>query len=124
MSEHQLFCFAEEYGSIYRDSMQQKSYRIFNIEVSKEEYMTMMPPSIKLWFNKNEPNATRYSTAFKNAWSLLNQEQKKKFTSLPHFNKDIFLKITGVDVDLEPSNQMTIKEIEKRLEINNLKIID
>ena len=39
-----------------------------------------------------------YEEAWKNMWSRLTNIQKKEFTKLPNFDKDIFKEITGIDI--------------------------
>lgn len=38
--------------------------------------------------------------SWQNAWGNWSDENKKVFTSLPNFTRDIFLEITGIDVNL------------------------
>ena len=92
MTEYNLFCFAEDFND--ENSFQQKRYRVFNKEITQEEYNKISVLEIKLEFDKSEVSSTRYQTAFKKAWSELPQEEKNKFLSLPNFDKDIFFKIT------------------------------
>jgi hypothetical protein len=92
MTEYNLFCYAEKNKD--EDSFQQKRYRVFNKEISKEEYEKISIPSIKLEFNRDESYPTRYQTAFKKAWNLLSQEGKSEFLNLPNFSWEIFTKIT------------------------------
>jgi hypothetical protein len=97
---------------------------VFNREITKEEYNAIQIPKITLSFDRDERYSTRYQSAFIKAWALLSVEEKQKFYDIPHFNKDIFFEITGVDVDKSVTNEMTIKEIEERLGINNIKIVN
>ena len=94
MTKFNLFCYSDEYGD--KDSFQQKSYRVFNTQITENEYIKIKIPKIKLFFDKDEEVASRYQTAFKKAWELLTKEKKQKFFDIPHFNWDIFTKITGV----------------------------
>ena len=92
MTEYNLFCFAEDFND--ENSFQQKRYRVFNKEITQEEYDKISIPRIKLNFDKDELYFTRYQTAFKKAWNELSQDDKNKILDLPHFDKDIFFKIT------------------------------
>jgi hypothetical protein len=118
MSEYQLFCYAEKYGSDNPDSYQQKPYRIFNSQITELEYRKIKIPKIKLEFDKNVNYSTRYQTAFKNAWELLSQKEREEFLNLPHFDLIIFYKITGVDVKVKT---ITKQEAEEQL---GCKIVD
>lgn len=40
-----------------------------------------------------------FKEAFSNAWHNWNASNRNAFTDLPNFDKDIFLKITGVDIE-------------------------
>ena len=97
MTEYNLFCFAEVSND--ENSFQQKRYRVFNKEITKEEYEKITIPKIELHFDKDESFDTRYQTAFRKAWNELSQEGKNKFLNLPNFSKDIFFKITGVQIE-------------------------
>ena len=52
MTEYNLFCYAEEFND--ENSFQQKRYRAFNKEITKEEYDKISIPKIKLEFDNNE----------------------------------------------------------------------
>jgi hypothetical protein len=92
MTEYNIFCYSEKFND--KNSFQQNRYRVFNTQITKEEYDKISIPKIKLEFDKNESYETRYQTAFKKAWNLLNQEEKNKFLNLQHFNSEIFKEIT------------------------------
>ena len=96
MTGYNIFCYADKEGD--KNSFQQAEYRIFNVQITKEEYHNIEIPKITLDFDKDEPHDTRYKTAFKKAWEKLDEDGKKQFTDLPHFDPDIFEKITGVNV--------------------------
>jgi hypothetical protein len=96
MSEYQLFCYAESYGKEFTDSYQQKPYRVFNKEISEKEFNKIKIPRIKLDFDSEENYTTRYQTAFQKAWDILSVARRQEFYDIPHFNWDIFTKITGV----------------------------
>lgn len=40
-----------------------------------------------------------YKEAWRNMWNHINDKEKKAFTSLPNFDKDIFKTITGIDIE-------------------------
>jgi hypothetical protein len=81
MSENQLFCFAEMFGREYADSYQQKSFRVFNVQVTEKEYLEIRE---KVWkLNLGERNY---------------QEKKQELLEIPYFNAEIFEKITGLKI--------------------------
>ncbi len=88
MAEKQLFCTSSE---------EPKSFRVFNVEISEDEYRKIEKPMIQLEFNIDEDSETVFHTAFKKAWKELTIEQKQQFFDIPHFNWEIFTKITGVE---------------------------
>ena len=92
MTEYNIFCRAKEYND--ENSFQQKRYRIFNTEISKEEYQNIVVPKIKLEFDKDLSYDVRYKKARKDSWNKLSNKEKEAFTSLPHFDKNIFFEIT------------------------------
>lgn len=139
-----LFCIGDgKYES--KGDGYQKNNRVFNIEVSPEEFSKIYSsvPKIKLpitkWIeeenmtiteNNNNENykslggylkTLSYKDAWSVAWEEMNQETKDKFLSIPHFNKDIFEKITGIKID-EDIVEMTVSEVCKALG-KNIKII-
>jgi uncharacterized protein YwqG len=117
MSEYQLFCYSDSHGRDYPDSCQQKPYRVFNTQLTEEEYSKISIPKLKLEFDKNESYATRYQTAFKKAWSEATQELKQQFFDISHFDWDIFTKITGV----EPETVTQPTETQEIIELNGRK---
>lgn len=66
MTEYNYFCWSKEYND--STSFQQKRYRVFNVEVGKEEYGKIKKIYNKLEFDPNESPTTRYTTAFKKMW--------------------------------------------------------
>lgn len=112
MTEYNYFCWAKEYND--KDSFQQKRYRVFNVEVSKEEYENINKIYHRLEFDKDESYETRYQTAFKTMWERLSVGERQEYLDIPHFDKDIFYEITGVKVD-EQAEEMTMEEICKTL---------
>ena len=92
MTEYNYFCWSEEFND--DNSFQQKRYRIFNVEVSKEEYNKTKKIYHELDFDKNEQYDTRFQTAFKKMWKKLTQEEKQEYLNIPHFNWKGFTFIT------------------------------
>ena len=95
MTEYNYFCWSKKYGD--ENSFQQKRYRIFNVEVTEEEYEKVNKISHKLTFDPHESHKTRFHTAFKNMWHTLTQEQKQEYYDIPHFNWEGFTFITGIE---------------------------
>ena len=92
------------------------------MEISKEEYEAIVVPKIKLEFDKDLSYSERYQSARKNAWSKLSNKEKQAFLDLPHFNAEIFLDITGVDVTEDSITEVTMKEVCEKF-WKNVKII-
>ena len=112
MTEYNYFCWSEEYND--KDSFQQKRYRIFNVEVTKEEYKKSAKIYHKLEFDKDESYKTRYKTAFKNMWDKLKEKEKQEYFDIPHFDWKGFTYITGVEKE-EMKEEMTLKQVCKEL---------
>jgi hypothetical protein len=91
MTEYNVFCYAEDRD---KDGLQPPRYRIFNTQITEEEYSKIEIPTIKLSFNKGDSYDVRYTNARQKVRAELTQEEKQKFYDLPHFNRDIFTKIT------------------------------
>ena len=72
MTEYNYFCSAENYND--ENSFQQKRYRVFNTQITKEEYQKITIIYNKLEFNENESFGTRFKTAFKNMWNKLDSK--------------------------------------------------
>ena len=104
MTEYNYFCYAEKYND--KDSFQQKRYRVFNVEVGEEAYDKIEKIYHKLEFDKNESYSTRYQTAFKKMWDKLSEKDRQEYFDIPHFDKDIFKEITGIE-------QSEVKELTK-----------
>ena len=119
MTEYNIFCWSKEHND--ENSFQQKRYRIFNTEISKEEYQKIVVPKIKLEFDKDLSYDVRYKKARKDAWNKLSQKEKEQFTNLQHFNPEIFEEITGIKID-EEITEMTLADICKELG-KNIKVI-
>lgn len=120
MTEHNYFCRSTEYNS--DTSFQQKRYRVFNIEVTKEEYFNIKKIYHTLEFNEDEPYRTRFQTAFKKMRNGLTQEQKQEYYDITHFNREWFTYITEIEKEGE-TIEMTMEEINKAL-WKKIKIIE
>jgi len=124
-----LFCLgegrAESEGEGY-----QKNNRIFNVEVSHDEWEKARDslPEIELPITKwvEEDDMTKddkenysnykqlggclktfsYEDAWQEVWKNLKQSDKQKFLDLPHFNAKIFKEITGIEVEKENTKKM------------------
>lgn len=107
MTEYNLFCWSEKHND--KNSFQQKRYRVFNTEVTKEEYNSIFIPTHTLKFDKNEDCKTRYKTAFRNMWNKLTQTEKEKYYNIPHFNWEGFTFITGIEKDKIDKVKLTIE---------------
>ena len=119
MSEKMLFCLGE--GKYEPKGIgYQKNYHIFNIPVSESEYNKAIgaKPSFTLyltrWISKdkmtNEEKDNKYGweqmggylktlsyqDAWKESWAEASKEFKSWVKNLPHFNAELFEKITGV----------------------------
>jgi len=143
MSERMLFCLGDgKYES--KGEGYQKNNRVFNVQVTEDEFDTIKLniPTIKLpvtrWIEEKEMTdeekeenenyktiggylkVLSYQDAWKIAWSEIDSETKEKFLLIPHFNKDIFKNITGIDVEVkEPS--LSGKEV--KVEIDGKKYV-
>jgi hypothetical protein len=122
MSERMIFCLGEgrweKEGEGY-----QKNNRVFNVQVTAEEFDKITVPKIKLpvarWIEEKEMTddekddnenyktlggylkTLSYQDAWKLAWGEMAEEVKAQFKNIPHFNADIFKKITGIDVSVK-----------------------
>jgi hypothetical protein len=123
MSENMLFCLGDgKYES--KGEGYQKNNRMFNVDCTKDEVQKAKSslPTISLgitkWVEKDDMTAKEkkdvsgwetmggylkrysYEEAWANVWADLSKSDKQKFLDLPHFNKDIFKEITGIDVEV------------------------
>ena len=120
MSENMLFCLGE--GRLEsKGEGYQKNNRIFNKDVSEEEFKkTRNSLDIKikntLWVDKKDMTDEEkenksgweqiggflkvfiYEDAWKNWWNEATQKQKDSIFNIPQFDSKIFLEITGIDV--------------------------
>lgn len=103
MTEYNYFCWSKEYNDGM--SFQQKRYRVFNVEVPKEEYESIDKIYNKLEFDPNESSTTRYATAFKKMRDWLTVEQQQEYLDIPHFCWEGFTYITGIKPEDCKKNQ-------------------
>ena len=113
MTEYNYFCWADEYND--EDSFQQKRYRVFNVEVKKEEYEKIKKIYNKLELDKDELCSTRFQTAFKKMWDKLSQKERQEYLDIPHFNWKGFTFITGIKEGEEKPEELTLKQVCKEL---------
>lgn len=113
MTEYNYFCWSKKFND--KDSFQQARYRVFNVQLTKEEYEKIPKINSKLEFDRNESYATRYQTAFRKMWEGLTKEEQKEYLDIPHFNWEGFTFITGIkkeDVESKKKIILDGKEIE------------
>lgn len=103
MTEYNYFCWSKEYNDGM--SFQQKRYRVFNVEISKEEYQSIYKIYHKLDFDENELSSTRYATAFKKMRDWLTVEWQQEYLDIPHFCWEGFTYITGIKPEDCKKNQ-------------------
>ena len=94
MTEYNYFCWSTVYDS--DTSFQQPRYRVFNVEVGREEYYKINKSYHPLKFDDQESCETRFSTAFKKMWDKLSDKDRQQYFDIPHFTWDIFTDITGI----------------------------
>ncbi len=121
MSEYMIFCLGELSYKTYGEGFQ-KSYRVFNKNVSKEEYekvsnsLSGINILMTAWVKKENMTSDEkdsvsgwdqmggclksftYQDAWKNWWSSAAQELKDKILNIPQFDAKIFKGITGIDI--------------------------
>lgn len=122
MTEYNYFCWADEYNN--ENSFQYKRYRVFNVEVGREEYHEIKKIYRKLKFDQTEAYSTRFQTAFKKMWDGLSKEERQEYLKISHFNAEGFKFITGVDVNAnEGPEELTLEQVCKELG-RDIKIIN
>lgn len=109
MTEYNYFCWSKTYND--ENSFQQPRYRVFNVEVGKEEYEKITKIHHKLEFNFDNSYDLRFSNAFKKMWNNLTAEQQQEYLDIPHFNWEGFTFITGVTPDMVKGKSMIGKEV-------------
>lgn len=119
MCEYMIFCIGN--GSFTETDLgYQKKYRIFNKEITKTEYQEIKSKLINIelplctWVQEQQMTEKEktdnsswkqtggflrkldYELAWKQWWISAKWENKNKILNLPHFDKAIFTKITGI----------------------------
>ncbi len=130
-----IFCLGEgKYES--KGEGYQKNFRIFNKDVLEETYNKVKNSldikgfklPIAKWIkieDVKDPTTTQkqlggylktlsYQNAWKEMWNGLSQSDKLFFQELPHFDSEIFFKITGIKID-DKVEEITVEEVCKRL---------
>ena len=131
MSERMLFCLGDGKYEAKGDGYQ-KNNCIFNVQVTKDEWDKARAslPTIKIalthWVDKadmtkeeKEKNSVykeiggylktfSYEDAWSNYWNDASKKDKDAILALPHFNKEIFKGITGIDVEQPSKNPAEI----------------
>lgn len=118
MTECNYFCWSEKLND--ENSFQQKRYRVFNIEVSKEEYGSIKKIYHELEFDNDEYCETRFKTAFRKMWNKLSKEERQEYFDIPHFNWEGFTFITGIkQEDVEKKEIiLTMGEIAEKFSVD------
>ena len=136
MSEYMLFCLGDE-DDRQKGEGYQKSYRIFNQDVPKDEWNKINSNlSIKLpltkWTDKEDMTKEEkdnnsvweeiggylkvlsYEDAWKLWWDNASQKEKNVILDIKYFDKTLFFEITGIGVKATPS--LVGKEVEVKLD--------
>jgi len=137
MSEKMLFCLGERKYELKREGYQ-KNNQIFNVQVTEEEWdnaINSQPAFIlplTAWVKREEMTdeekenisgwsemggylkSQSYQDAWKEGWANASQEFKDWVKNLPHFNPELFEKITSIKFEAEVK-EMTVSEINKAL---------
>ena len=133
MSEKMLFCLGERKYELKREGYQ-KNNQIFNVQVTEEEWdnaINSQPAFIlplTAWVKREEMTdeekenisgwsemggylkSQSYQDAWKEGWANASQEFKDWVKNLPHFNPELFEKITSIKFEAEVK-EMTVSEI-------------
>ena len=112
MTEYNIFCFSKEYND--ENSFQQKIYRAFNKEVGETRYYEILTKvkgiltDFKLELNKETWSA---------GWEKVTPEQWKQLLAIPEAKdfKDGFEFISGVKINVDEAEEMTMEEVCKEL---------
>ena len=121
MSEYMIFCLGNS-NLNETDEGYQKIYRVFNQDVSKEEFEKIKSSLSGVevyptrWVDKKDMSKEEkdevsgwsemggylktfsYEEAWKNWWNEAKQEDKDKILKVKYFDSEIFKGITGLDV--------------------------
>ena len=134
MSENMIFCLGRGRSDSEGEGYQ-KNYRVFNKDVSKEEYEKTLSSlsSIKIfptkWVEKSNMTAEEkksvsiakdiggylktftYEEAWTNFWVSASKSQKDAILNIPQFDAEIFKEITGLDVHTRSSVEQEAIEL-------------
>jgi hypothetical protein len=126
-----IFCLGDGKYEIKGEGYQ-KNNRIFNIQVTKDEWDAAKKtlPELKIgltkWVDKKDMTAQEkkdksgwdtmggylkrfeYKEAWGAWWENATKKDRQAILDLPHFNADIFEKITGISVDAQTTNPREI----------------
>ena len=121
-------------------------YSAFNKPIMKEERENVDKPrwlffSLTEWINVNDMTETEkrnnpnykttwwylkvydYKEAFQNSYNKATREEQLKIKELPNFDADIFYEISGIRIEDEPVEELTLEEVNKLLG-KKIKIIE
>ena len=122
------------------NTVQSEEVRVFNSTIKKSKWLSYDKPNflyfnLTIWVEKSEMTDQEkednpmykntggyikkyaYKKAFKKSWDDAGFEDKKKILSCPNFSNDVFLEISGIDVEKELSNKkVTIELTQEQLE--------
>jgi len=114
MTEFNIFCYSEKYND--KNSSQQKIYRAFNIEVTRDRYFKIRIIAKKILTFEDKPKTLN------DFWKSVTQKQWQELSSIPeakNFKKG-FEYISGCKI--EEVEEMTLEEVCEELG-KNVKII-
>jgi len=111
MSERMIFCLGEGKYKTEGEGYQKNS-RIFNKEVSEEEFnkAKSTQPVFLLPISKT----LSYENAWEEVWKTASKEFKDWVKNLPNFDAELFEKITGVKFE-SGMKEMTVKDVSEKL---------
>ena len=89
MTEYNTFCWSENYNDDI--SFQQSRYRVFNKEVSKEDYKRILETIRSIIPNSN-------NLKLEDFWKTITRQQIIELSEIPEFDKNGFEYITGLTV--------------------------
>lgn len=104
MTEFNTFCWSENYND--DKSFQQKRYRIFNKEYSKDAYKNIVNAIKSIIPNPNKLKLSEF-------WKTITQDQIKKLMNIKDLEFDVegFEYITGIKVQKE------LTDVEKAIQL-------
>lgn len=104
-----IFCLGEGKYQSEGEGFQ-KNNRVFNVQVTTEKFERIKNklPKIKLpictWIDGEKMiggflKVLNYQEAWKEYWKKAKEEDKKSITNIEFFDKNIFEKITGINIE-------------------------